>query len=270
MVACAAESPDDELGSSSQEVTAGAAIGSWDGTTAFAQGGKCQNVYATSLTHAGFTQPSGSVLTDTCGFQCVELAVRYFHYRKGIAASSWHVGTAIEMCNARPSGVSLTSSPVAGDLVVLKANDPAVGTGSAGHVAVVTAVNSDNIATFNENWANDTTAFATISRSRDVACFLHAAVGVPYQVTGADNQGLAVLGQPHAGQLVRWAANGTTLFVVCQTKNGDWVDGRKQYDRPFTTWDKLSDGNWVYDWYMNTPPVAMDGYSPGIAHCSGG
>src|SRR5262245_42152162 len=93
MIACAAEPPDGELGSSSQAVTAGAVVGSWDGTTAFAQGGACQNVYATSLTHAGFTQSSGSVLTDTCGFQCVELAVRYFHYRKGIAASGWHVGT---------------------------------------------------------------------------------------------------------------------------------------------------------------------------------
>src|SRR5262245_41559181 len=74
-----------------EAVTAGAVVGSWDGTTAFAYGGLCQNVYATSLTSAGFAQTAGSVLTDTCGFQCVELALRYFHYRKGIAAWNWHV-----------------------------------------------------------------------------------------------------------------------------------------------------------------------------------
>jgi hypothetical protein len=181
VIACAAEPSDAALGAATQEVAAGAAIGSWDGTTAFAQGGVCQNVWATSLTSAGFTQTAGSILTDTCGFQCVELAVRYFHYRKGIAASGWHVGTAIEMCNSFPAGVAQTTSPVAGDLVVLKANDAAIGTGAAGHVAIVTGASGDNVSTFNENWANDTTAFATISRSRDVACFLHAGGGSSQQ-----------------------------------------------------------------------------------------
>jgi hypothetical protein len=152
-------------------------VGTWDGTNAFAQGGICQNVFATSLASAGYTQTSGSVLTDTCGFQCVELAVRYFHFRKNIPASSWHVGTAIQMCGTHPSGVSQTTSPVPGDLAVLNANDSAIQTGSAGHVAIVTSVSGNSIGTFNENWANDTTAFATISRSRDVACFLHAGSG---------------------------------------------------------------------------------------------
>lgn len=184
--ACAAGSRDDDLATSSQAVTAGALVGTWDGTNAFAQGGLCQNVFATSLTSAGFTQTSGSILTDTCGFQCVELAVRYFNYRKGIPASSWHVGTAIEMCSTHPSGVSQTASPAPGDLAVLKANDSAIETGPAGHVAIVTSVNSDSIGTFNENWESDTTAFATISRSRDVACFLHAGA-----VTGANGVGVA-------------------------------------------------------------------------------
>jgi hypothetical protein len=178
-VACTVGSIDEETSSVDQAVTGGTAIGSWDGTTSFAYGGRCQNVFATSLTSAGYTQTAGSVLTDTCGFQCVELALRYFHYRKGIAASGWHIGTAIEMCNARPAGVSQTPSPVVGDLVVLKANNPAIGTGSAGHVAVVTSLSGDSVGTFNENWANDTTAFASISRGRDVACFLHAGAAPP-------------------------------------------------------------------------------------------
>jgi hypothetical protein len=91
----------------------------------------------------------------------------------------------------------------------------------------------------------------------------------PYQVTGADSQGLAVQATPHIGNVIRWAANGTTLNVVCQVNNGDQADGRTQYGRPFRTWDQLNDGNFIYDWYMNTPTVGTDGYSPGIAHCPG-
>jgi hypothetical protein len=91
----------------------------------------------------------------------------------------------------------------------------------------------------------------------------------PYQVTGADSQGLAVQATPHIGNVIRWATNGTTLNVVCQVNNGDQADGRTQYGRPFRTWDQLNDGNFVYDWYMNTPTVGTDGYSPGIAHCPG-
>jgi CHAP domain len=184
--ACASAPDEDDVATASQEVAGGTLVGTWDGTNAFAQGGRCQDVFATSLTSAGYTQTSGSVLTDTCGFQCVELAVRYFHFRKGISAGSWHVGTAIEMCGSHPSGVSQTSSPASGDLVVLKANDGAVGTGAAGHVAVVRGTSGDSVETFNENWANDTTAFATISRSRDVSCFLHAGGG-----GGANGVGVA-------------------------------------------------------------------------------
>lgn len=108
------------------------------------------------------------------------------------------------------------------------------------------------------------------------ACFLDPSTGKcvappptahPYQVTGADSQGLAVQALPHIGNVLRWAHNGTTLNVVCQVNNGDQADGRTQYGRPFRTWDQLNDGTFVYDWYMNTPTVATDGYSPGIAHC---
>lgn len=94
--------------------------------------------------------------------------------------------------------------------------------------------------------------------------------GKPYQVTGVDSAGLAVQSQSRANHVVAYAPSGATLYVQCQTRNGDQVDGRTEYGRPFTTWDRLSDGNWVYDWYLNTPPVATDGYSPGIAACAGG
>ncbi|MEV0407914.1 GH25 family lysozyme [Actinoallomurus sp. NPDC050550] len=94
--------------------------------------------------------------------------------------------------------------------------------------------------------------------------------GLPYQVTGVDAHGLAVQSLPHVGHVVRYVPEGTTLSVSCQTVHGDQVDGRVKNGRPFTTWDRLTDGTFVYDWYMNTPVVGADGYSPGIPHCAGG
>ncbi|WP_073948053.1 M23 family metallopeptidase [Streptomyces kebangsaanensis] len=91
-----------------------------------------------------------------------------------------------------------------------------------------------------------------------------------YQVTGADSQGLAVQSEPHVNHVLRYVPNGTSLNVSCQINNGDQVDGKVYNGRPFTTWDQLADGTWVYDWYMNTPTVGADGYSPGIPHCGGG
>lgn len=60
----------------------------------------------------------------------------------------------------------------------------------------------------------------------------------------------------------------TMLTVVCQTNAGDW-DGEHYYPgtKQFKTWDKLDNGLWVYDYWMGTPPIGDDGYSPGIAHC---
>jgi lysophospholipase L1-like esterase len=82
-----------------------------------------------------------------------------------------------------------------------------------------------------------------------------------------------VLTRPHTGGtfgsvLLRWVPNGTTLNVACQVNNGDQEDGRTQYGHPFTTWDRLTDGTYVYDWYMTTPLVGTDGYSPGMPHCA--
>jgi hypothetical protein len=151
-------------------------IDTWDGTSAFAQAGIDKPVYALSLTKASYTKQPGSIMTDTDGFQCVELALRYFNYRKHIPVASWGgIGKAINMCDQRAPGVARTSHPVAGDLVVLKANDhdPSVATGPSGHVAIVMGVSGDTISTFNQNWAYDRTARARVSQ-KHVACFLHA------------------------------------------------------------------------------------------------
>lgn len=97
-----------------------------------------------------------------------------------------------------------------------------------------------------------------------------AAGATPHQVTGVDSAGLAVQSQPHVNHVLRYAANGATLYLTCQTVHGDQADNAVYNGKPFTTWDQLSDGTWVYDWYMNTPTVAASGYSPGIAPCAGG
>jgi hypothetical protein len=93
-----------------------------------------------------------------------------------------------------------------------------------------------------------------------------------YRVTGADSRGLAIQSQPHINHVIRYVPNGTPLHVACQTNHGDWVaeDDRWQYGRHFTTWDQLTDGTWVYDWYTDTPRVDQSGYSPGISPCPGG
>jgi hypothetical protein len=100
--------------------------------------------------------------------------------------------------------------------------------------------------------------------------------GAGYQVTGTDNSGLAELTRPYVSGVnnstfIRYVPSGTTLLIVCQTRNGGQADGRTQYGRPFTTWDMLQDGSYVYDWYMNTPTVQTDGYSHaiGIPACVG-
>jgi GH25 family lysozyme M1 (1,4-beta-N-acetylmuramidase) len=94
--------------------------------------------------------------------------------------------------------------------------------------------------------------------------------GRPYQVTGTNSAGLAVQSRPHINHVVAYVPDGTTLSVLCQTNHGDQVDGRTSNGVPFTTWDQISGGNWVYDWYLNTPLVGADGYSAGIPACSGG
>ncbi|MEV1175024.1 peptidoglycan DD-metalloendopeptidase family protein [Nonomuraea sp. NPDC049784] len=110
-------------------------------------------------------------------------------------------------------------------------------------------------------------ALAAVLTSLGLAAPAHAAV---YQVTGADAQGLAIQSEPHINHVIRYVPNGTSLDVACQVNNGDQVDGKVYNGQPFRTWDRLADGTWVYDWYMNTPTVGSDGYSPGIQHCDSG
>lgn len=193
--------------------------------------------------------------------------------------------------SAANAGFRVDGTPHVG-AIAQWANGSDGGAFTVGHVAYVTAVYSDGSVDLAQYNLREDSKFSTLHLPRSGATdtsnghgpffvsypdhFLHiydsgiGASGTPYQVTGADSQGLAVQSQPHINHVIRYVPNGTTLYVVCQTKYGDQVDGRTQYGRPFTTWDRLDDGTWVYDWYMNTPTVATNGYSPGIAPCPGG
>jgi surface antigen len=200
-------------------------------------------------------------------------------------AGDWNI-------SAANAGFAVNGTPHVG-AIAQWVNGSDSGQFTVGHVAYVTSVNSDGSIDLAQYNLREDSRFSTLHLPRGGAIdtsnghgafyvpwpdhFLHigdgnvgGTVGTPYQVTGADSAGLAIQSQPHVNHVLRYIPNGTTLFVVCQTKLGDQVDGRTQYGRPFTTWDMLADGTWVYDWYMNTPTVATNGYSPGISPCAGG
>jgi surface antigen len=90
-----------------------------------------------------------------------------------------------------------------------------------------------------------------------------ASAATTYHVQGT-NGSLAIQSQPAVNHVVGWLANGAAVQVVCQINNG----GTDPYDGLASrTWDELTSGNWVYDWYISTPPQGSDGYSPGVPHC---
>jgi len=92
-----------------------------------------------------------------------------------------------------------------------------------------------------------------------------AGASTTYHVQGTSGT-LAIQSQPAVNHVVGWLSNGAAVQVACQINNG----GTDPYDGLTSrTWDKLTSGNWVYDWYISTPPQGSDGYSPGVPHCSG-
>ncbi|MEV6118265.1 CHAP domain-containing protein [Streptomyces sp. NPDC052109] len=95
----------------------------------------------------------------------------------------------------------------------------------------------------------------------------HAATA--YKVQGTDGT-LAEQSQPATNHFVRWLHEGDTVNVVCQVNDGgtDIGDGGTFPWQNSRTWDKLTDGTWVYDHFITTPPQGADGYSPGVPHCN--
>jgi uncharacterized protein YraI len=89
-----------------------------------------------------------------------------------------------------------------------------------------------------------------------------AGAAVTYQTTASPS--LTARSGPGTGYAaIRSLPRGTNISIVCQVQNGTSVGGSR-------TWDRLSDGTWVSDYWTNTP--SYNSYIPGIGDCgsSGG
>jgi surface antigen len=92
-----------------------------------------------------------------------------------------------------------------------------------------------------------------------------------YHVSGTDGT-LAEQSQPQTGHVAKWLHEGDAVSVACQVNDGgqDLGDGGTFAWQQSRTWDQLTDGNWVYDHFITTPPQGGDGFSPGVPRCNTG
>jgi hypothetical protein len=102
------------------------------------------------------------------GYQCVEYAIRYEHFKFGVAAG-WGIAYAYQMCNTHPTSMSKVSTPVHGDLIIFAPGSCGADS-TAGHVAVVDTVGSTTVGVVQENFAGKYTYNKTCA-----SCWLHAA-----------------------------------------------------------------------------------------------
>jgi hypothetical protein len=173
-----------------------------DGIPAYAY---CGNFYVWSNNGVDTKSASGGsgwVRTEGgFGYQCVEYAIRYTHFRFGTAVG-WGINYAQQMCATHPASMSKTTTPVHGDLMIFGGGscgaDP-----TAGHVAVVDVVNATTVGVVQENAAGKHTYNKTCA-----SCFLHDAKNVADPCTGTPNDGL------YCGQSPRLGPGGTkdTLY----------------------------------------------------------
>jgi hypothetical protein len=120
---------------------------------------------------AGWVETQTGIIgaTQTGGYQCTELATRYFYFKFGVCP--WISTPAKDMCNGPlPSSITLTTAPVHGDLVVVTpgcdGSDP-----TTGHVAVVDQVGATTVSAVQEH--SGSLGESTFHMSC-VTCFLHA------------------------------------------------------------------------------------------------
>jgi hypothetical protein len=108
------------------------------------------------------------------------------------------------------------------------------------------------------------------SASAQVCSPFPSCVGKPYHPASYDNNLAEWNGRPLApgSAIVGYVTNAQTLWVVCQANNGPTSDGELS-----NTWDFAWSAYagryvWVYDYWMSTPQIGSNGYSPGIDHCN--
>ena len=108
----------------------------------------------------------GGYVSTGYQYQCVEFAQRYFNVMHGTQAN-WYAN-AIDMCANRPAGVSITSNPKAGDLVVFNWQP-------YGHVAVISAWYGSSFNVVEQN--SSPTGTNTYTPSSGIQCYLTAGGG---------------------------------------------------------------------------------------------
>jgi surface antigen/uncharacterized protein YraI len=176
------------------------------------------------------------------------------------------------LAEAQSGGIPTGSTPAVGAIAVFL---PYVaGAGQYGHVAYVEAVNGDGTITISEyNWAGYHVGptFRRVAAAR-VSGFIYggpvqtpgyvptqpgAATG--YQVYGTGSEGLIEHSAPDRSSPRTGAlADGASVNVVCQTQSASVVNGS-------AIWDKLDNGSYVSDYFVDTPNVGT--FTPSIPRC---
>lgn len=139
------------------------------------------------------------------GYQCVEYAVRYEHFKFGVA-TGWGISYAYQMCNTHPSGIAKATTPVHGDLMIF-APGSCGADGTAGHVAVVDVVNSTTVKVVQENTAGSYTYNQSCA-----SCWLHAASNNP----NADPCSTAPSNGLYCGQSTQFGGGTKDVLYDCQ------------------------------------------------------
>lgn len=249
---------------------------SYDGVAA------CGNAYPNN--YQGYVGYNG-VEFDSVGFQCYELAARYFYYMTGLRPPvqpnasdlAYYIHADYPQYPVYPAGLTgttdhYTSSLVAGSIVSMWASNDEVG-----HVGVVTSVDLNGAGTgtiwvLDENGSSN--GLDSISVDDGVMNFEglynqfqwvsgFSPVTPPpgptyytYQVIGisalSENSGPSTA-DPVVGSLPDHA----TIQIACQTTGSTVVRSN--------IWDKLANGSYIPDWYTTTPNVGR--YSPPVPVC---
>ncbi len=175
VAACASQQEETPVGRGSAAIAApscGVVLTSIDGVPAYSNG-ECQ------------TRGDCNCLGTTAyglGYQCVELAQRYFSQKFGFPNVWPNVGSAWQMCDAAaalPASVHFRGSgyiPVHGDLAVL-------GNGAGdGHVAVVSSAGGGSVDTVEQNSSASGHGTVAIGSER---CFIHANANTDGSVAAA-------------------------------------------------------------------------------------
>lgn len=139
------------------------------------------------------------------GYQCVEYAVRYEHFKFGVA-TGWGNAYAYQMCGNHPSSVSTATTPVHGDLMIF-APGSCGADGTAGHVAVVDVVNATTVKVVQENTAGSYTYNKSCA-----SCWLHAANNNP----NSDPCATAPSNGLYCGQSTQFGGGTKDVLYDCQ------------------------------------------------------